>query len=45
MLSSGVPMLVEFAELGAITKGQPDEARLQKARDFGRHVALAAAGV
>jgi hypothetical protein len=38
---SGVPMLEQFAELSASADGQPDERRLEAAREFAREVAVA----
>jgi flavodoxin len=44
MLASDNQMLREFAQMGDITKGQPDENRLRRASEFGREVARSAAG-
>jgi flavodoxin len=43
MLASDNQMLRDFAQMGDITKGQPDESRLRQATEFGREVARAAA--
>ena len=44
MLASDNKMLQEFAQMGDITKGQPDESRLRQATEFGREVARTKAG-
>ncbi len=38
MSESGVPMLVQFAEMSACAEGEPGEAALRRAADFARHV-------
>ena len=38
MLESGVPMLVQFAEMAACADGEPGEAALRRAADFARDV-------
>jgi flavodoxin len=39
MLASDNQMLQEFAQMGELTKGQPDETRLRQATEFGGEVA------
>jgi hypothetical protein len=39
MLSSGVPMLAEFAKHAGVADGQPDEAALARAAAFAREIA------
>jgi hypothetical protein len=44
MLTSDNQMLREFAQMGDITKGQPDGSRLRKATEFETEVARSMAG-
>jgi len=38
LLESDDPQMREFAEMGSSTKGQPDESRVQKAREFAKEI-------
>jgi hypothetical protein len=38
LLQADDPQMQEFGKMGPSTKGQPDESRIQKAKDFAKEI-------